>query len=83
MNGLSVAEIDLAARKTISVRGPLGETLIAVDAGRARVVSDPGPRQYCVRQGWLDRAGDVAICAPNRVSLQLAGRGAAFDSTAY
>jgi hypothetical protein len=30
-----------------------------------------------VQQGWLTRANAVAICAPNHVSLQLAGRGGA------
>lgn len=77
------AEIDLQVRKTLEVPGPLGTTVIAIDAGRARVVADPGPRQYCVHQGWLSRPGDVAICAPNRVSLQILGRGSAYDSLAY
>ena len=51
--------------------------------GRARVVADPGPRQYCVRQGWLVRPGEIAICAPNRVSIQIAGRTKAYDSLSY
>lgn len=85
-DGRVFAEIDLAAKKTVAVPGPLGTTVISIDAGRARVVSDPGARQYCVHQGWLKRSGDVAICAPNRVSLQIIGRGgrnAAYDSLAY
>jgi hypothetical protein len=83
VDGKLVTEIDLAARKTVAVDGPLGRTTIAVESGRARVVSDPSPRQYCVRQGWLTRAGDIAICAPNQVSLQITGRHAAYDSLAY
>ena len=82
-DGKVFAEIDLAARKTVRVPGPLGTTVIAVETGRARVVSDPGPRQYCVRQGWLMRPGEIAICAPNRVSLQIAGRTKVYDSLSY
>ncbi len=81
--GRVFAEVDLKARRRISVPGPLGDTLIAVEPGRARVVSDPGPRQYCVRQGWLMRPGEIAICAPNRVSLQIAGRTRVYDSISY
>lgn len=84
--GKVFAEVDLAATKTVRVPGPLGTTVIAVEAGKARVVADPGTRQYCVRQGWLKRTGDVAICAPNRVSLHILGRGghnAVYDSLAY
>jgi hypothetical protein len=82
-NGKVFAEVDLAVRKTLTVPGPLGNTLVRIEPGRARVLSDPGPRQYCVLQGWLTRSGDVALCAPNRVSLQIFGRNAAYDSLTY
>ncbi|MBP5986029.1 MAG: NusG domain II-containing protein [Azonexus sp.] len=77
------ADIDLKARKQVEVAGPLGTTLIAVEPGRARVVSDPSPRQYCVKQGWLMRPGEIAICAPNRVSVQITGRTKVYDSISY
>ncbi|MBS1189933.1 MAG: hypothetical protein H6R10_1725 [Rhodocyclaceae bacterium] len=82
-DGEVFAQVDLRARHNLSVPGPLGTTLISVEPGRARVVSDPGLRQYCVRQGWLSRPGEIAICAPNRVSLQIAGRTKAYDSLSY
>ena len=81
--GKVFAEVDLKARKQFAVGGPLGTTLIAVEPGRARVVSVPSPRQYCVRQGWLMRPGEIAICAPNRVSVQIAGRTKVYDSISY
>ncbi|MDR3086415.1 MAG: NusG domain II-containing protein [Azoarcus sp.] len=77
------AQADLSRSRRIEVPGPLGSTMIEIEPGRARVASDPGPRQYCVRQGWLTRAGAVAICAPNEVSLILTGRGGDYDSLSY
>ena len=82
-NGQIVANLDLRSKRQLSVPGPLGSTLIAIEPGRARVVADPGPRQYCVRQGWLMRPGEIAICAPNRVSLQITGRTKVYDSISY
>jgi hypothetical protein len=76
-------ETDLAYARRIEVPGPLGLTLIEIEPGRARVARDPGPRQYCVQQGWLSRSGAVAICAPNEVSLVLTGRGSDYDSLGY
>lgn len=81
--GRIFAEVDLRKQRQIEVGGPLGKTLIVIEPGRARVASDPGPRQYCVRQGWLMRPGEIAICAPNRVSLQIAGRTKVYDSISY
>lgn len=77
------AEVDLRKKRQIEVSGPLGKTLIAIEPGRARVISDPGPRQYCVRQGWLAHPGEIAICAPNRVSVQITGRTKVYDSISY
>ncbi len=77
------AELDLSRNRRVEVPGPLGITTIAVDRRRVRVVSDPGPHQYCVRQGWLERAGEIAICAPNEVSVQIVGGKETYDSLSY
>lgn len=81
--GELVAELDLSRNRRIEVSGPLGITTIAVEKRRVRVVSDPGPRQYCVRQGWLERAGEIAICAPNQVSVEVRGGKEMYDSLSY
>ena len=77
------AELDLSRNRRIEVPGPLGTTTITIDRQRARVLSDPGVHQYCVRQGWLARPGEIAICAPNQVSLQIKGRSEPYDSLSY
>jgi hypothetical protein len=83
LDGRVVAEYPLTVPKRIEVAGPLGPTVVEIAPGRARVLSDPGPRQYCVKQGWLTRANAVAICAPNHVSLALVGRQPGYDSLNY
>ncbi|MDR1849100.1 MAG: NusG domain II-containing protein [Zoogloeaceae bacterium] len=76
-------EVLLDRAMTIVVPGALGETRIEIEKGRARVAADPGLRQYCVRQGWLSRAGAIAICAPNRVSLSIVGAHETYDTLNY
>lgn len=82
-DGTVVAELPLSITKRIEVEGALGVSVIEVRPGRARVASDPGPRQYCVKQGWLTQANAVAICAPNHVTLALVGAKKDFDSLGY
>jgi hypothetical protein len=82
-DGTLVAAYALNEDRTITVDGALGVTVIRIESGRARVVSDPGPRQYCVKQGWLTRPGEMALCAPNHVSLSLTGGQSAYESMAY
>ena len=77
------SELDLSRNRRIEVPGPLGITTVVIDQRRVRVASDPGPRQYCVRQGWLARAGEIAICAPNQVSVEVQGSKRPYDSLSY
>jgi len=85
-DGQVVTELALNVARKYELTGAIGTSVIEVQPGRARVLSDPGPRQYCVQQGWLTRANAVAICAPNHVTLQLAGRSGqndAYDTLNY
>ena len=76
-------EVSLSRDQVIKVPGPLGTSRIAIRNRQARVASDPSPRQYCVHQGWLKQAGEVAVCLPNQVSLELSGGNKIYDSLNY
>ncbi len=76
-------EAPLSRDQQIEVPGPLGVSIITIEKRRARISSDPSPRQYCVRQGWLQQAGEIAVCLPNEVSVELTGGAKKYDSLNY
>ncbi len=76
-------EVPLSRDQVIDVPGPLGMSTIAIHNRQARIAADPSPRQYCVRQGWLRQAGEIAVCLPNQISLELAGSVRRYDSLSY
>ena len=76
-------EVPLSRDQRIEVPGPLGISVITIEKRRARISSDPSPRQYCVRQGWLQQAGEIALCLPNQVSVELTGSTKKYDSLNY
>ena len=76
-------EVALSTDQTIDVPGPLGVSIITIEKHKARITSDPSPRQYCVRQGWLQQSGEIAICLPNQVSVELTGGEKKYDSLNY
>ena len=76
-------EVPLSRDQQIEVPGPLGASVISIEKRKARISSDPSPRQYCVRQGWLQQAGEIAICLPNQVSVELTGGTKKYDSLNY
>lgn len=80
--GRLLGTYDLQQERHISVSGRIGNSLIHIHQGRVRFEHAPCHNQYCVQQGWLNRAGQVALCLPNEVSIHLLGeRG--FDSLSY
>jgi len=74
---------DLSQTRELHIKGPIGESIIVINNGQARFKQSPCPNQYCVHQGWLSHAGQVAICLPNQVSLQLLGAKSTYDSLNY
>jgi hypothetical protein len=77
------ATFSLNQDRTIDVAGPLGNSRIVIQQGKARFLESPCSNQYCVHQGWLSHVGQAAICLPNRVSLELLGADKPYDSLNY
>lgn len=69
--------------KTLDVHGKLGEAKITIQQGKVRFQQSPCSNQYCVHQGWLSKAGQVAICLPNQLSIELLGAKKPFDTLNY
>jgi hypothetical protein len=81
--GSVVSELSLLRNRTLAIDGPLGSTIVEVQNQRARIARDPSPKQYCVRQGWLQNAGEIALCLPNQVSIEIAASNNHVDSLNY
>lgn len=81
--GKIMVRAELGRDAVYEVAGRLGVSRIEVRQGRVRVAADPGPKQICVKQGWLSRAGEAALCLANQVSLEVGGAGKAFDTVSY
>lgn len=80
VDGRPWARLNLFHDHDLDVPGPLGLSHIQVRNGQVRFTSSPCPNQLCVHTGWLSRGGEVAICLPNRVSLQILASDPHFDA---
>lgn len=71
----------LAADRTVALSGPLGETVLAIRGGGARILSSPCPHKDCMGMGPAARRGDLLACVPNRLLVRIEGEddGADYD----
>ncbi|GHU78205.1 hypothetical protein FACS189462_2260 [Spirochaetia bacterium] len=63
----------LDAEETLTVPGPLGDTVVEIRDHRARVLSSPCDNQTCVAAGHIDTNGEWAACLPNKVFVVIEG----------
>jgi len=73
-------QLDLDQARTVTIPGRLGPSVVEIDHGRARFVASPCTGKLCIRAGWQQRAGAVAACLPNGVSLSIGGGDRRFDA---
>lgn len=77
------ATLSLNQTRSLEISGPLGVSKISIANGKVRFEQSPCHNQYCVHQGWLSKAGQVAVCLPNRVSIEMLGASKLYDSLNY
>ena len=59
------------AAETLSLAGPLGETIVEIRSGSARVLVSPCANQTCVAAGPVRSHGQWTACLPNRVMVYI------------
>jgi len=59
--------------ETVTVNGPLGNTIVRIGGSRAWVESSPCLNQTCVASGSVSRHGQWAACLPNQVLVLIEG----------
>jgi hypothetical protein len=67
----------LESSETLVVTGPLGDTVVAVNSGKAWIVSSPCRNQTCIASPPVHRRGQWIACLPNQVMVSVDSRGAA------
>lgn len=84
-NNVIIRKIDLDKSKgsqEIQVDGDYHNTVL-VENGRIRFEKADCPDLVCVKTGWLDKNGQMAVCLPNKVSIKIEGSEEGLDGVAF
>lgn len=72
-----VYELSLGRDAEQTVTSGAGTNVIEVKGGSVRVREADCPNQDCVRQGWIDSAGQQIVCLPHKLTVDVVGGEAA------
>jgi len=48
-----------------------GKMILEIKDERVRVKKSDCPRQICVSRGWIKRPGQVIVCVPNKILIEI------------
>jgi hypothetical protein len=74
VNGKETERIPLdssAVGRKLPIRTVYGYNLIEVGENRVRIVEADCLDRLCVHQGWIDRPGQLIVCLPNRLVVEV------------
>lgn len=69
--------------RTVELAGPLGNTVLRIADGAARILDSPCPRKICIGMGAISRRGAMVACVPNHILVRIEGKGAAGKEQSY
>lgn len=66
--------------RKIEVKGPLGDTIVVIENGKAWIEYSPCREKICMKMGKISRVGQQVVCVPNRVLVEIEGRNGDIDA---
>lgn len=84
-NNVIIKKIDLDKSKgsqEFEVDGDYHDKIL-VENGRIRFEDADCPDLVCVKTGWLDKNGQMAVCLPNKVSIKIEGSEEGLDGVTF
>jgi len=65
---------DNKVKEEIDIKTDLGENIVQIENGGVRIVDADCPDKVCVKDGFKDKVGNVLVCLPHKVVIQIKGQ---------
>jgi hypothetical protein len=72
---------DVKAKYSFNLKGSLIST-IEIEKNRARFINAKCPDLICEKTGWIENAGETAVCLPNKAIIKIIGKDGIVDAIA-
>lgn len=75
-------QLDLSKNTEITITGHGGSNTIAVTDGYVYMKDADCPDKICVNTGKINKSGETIVCLPHRITVEVEGKEAGYDSIA-
>jgi hypothetical protein len=74
MQERKIGSLSILKDTVITVSGSIGKTEIRIENGRVWISNAPCANRICQHQGKISRNGQMLVCVPNRIIVQIEGQ---------
>ncbi|MCY6960543.1 NusG domain II-containing protein [Clostridium brassicae] len=60
-------------KEKITIKTDLGENIVQIENGGVRIIESDCPDKICVKDGFRDKAGEILVCLPHKLVVQIKG----------
>ena len=71
IGGEEYAEYDLSVDRCVELHTQKGTNILVIEDGSARIVSADCPDKLCVSQGRISRDGQMLVCLPHELVVEV------------
>jgi hypothetical protein len=69
--------------ETIDIKSELGTNIIKIENNKIGVVDADCPDKVCIHDGFVEKPGQMLVCLPNKVVIEIKGQKQAVDDLSY
>lgn len=71
-------------KESFNIKTDLGENIVEVEKDGIRIIDADCPDEICVKDGFKDKVGDVLVCLPHKIVIEIKGeKNSDIDGVSY
>lgn len=75
--------LDNSRNEKIEIKTDLGENIIDISNGKVRILDADCADKICIKDGSIDKPGDILVCLPHKVIVQIKGQNVETDDLSF
>lgn len=75
--------LDNSRNERINIQTKLGKNIIDISNGKVRVLDADCPDKICIKDGAIDKPGQILVCLPHKVVVQIKGQNVDADDLSF
>jgi hypothetical protein len=75
--------LDTNRNERIQIDTDLGSNIVEVNNGKVRILDADCPDKICILDGSISKPGDILVCLPHKVVIQINGQNEETDALSF